>query len=79
LIGTIRRELLDQVPFWSASDLKRKLEWFKNHYNHERIHSSLGGITPASKAGAPTPEVLSLSQYRWITHCRGLYQLTAAA
>jgi len=25
LVGTIRRELLDQIPFWSAGDLERKL------------------------------------------------------
>src|SRR5687767_11045328 len=25
LVGTVRRELLDQVPFWSARDLERKL------------------------------------------------------
>ncbi len=28
LIGTIRREYLDQVPFWSALDLERKLLLF---------------------------------------------------
>ena len=25
LIGTLRRELLDQIPFWGAADLERKL------------------------------------------------------
>src|SRR5207244_7427624 len=25
LVGTIRRELLDQIPLWSAGDLERKL------------------------------------------------------
>ncbi len=29
LIGTIRREYLDQVPFWSARDLERKLLQFR--------------------------------------------------
>jgi putative transposase len=28
LIGTIRREYLDQVPFWSARDLERRLMLF---------------------------------------------------
>ena len=30
LVGTIQRELLDQLPFWNASDLERKLERFKD-------------------------------------------------
>ena len=29
LIGTIRREYLDHLPFWSARDLDRKLFSFK--------------------------------------------------
>jgi putative transposase len=28
LIGTVRRELLDQVPFWTSTDLERKLSDF---------------------------------------------------
>jgi transposase InsO family protein len=79
LVGTIRRELLDQIPFWTAHDLERKLQQFKDYYNRERIHASLGGLTPDSKAGAPDSELLSLGEYRWNTHCRGLYQLPAAA
>ena len=79
LIGTIRRELLDQSPFWTASDLERKLECFRNYYNQERIHASLDGITPDSKTGAPSPAPLSLARFRWKSHCRGLYQLPAAA
>jgi putative transposase len=79
LVGTIRRELLDQVPFWNASDLDRKIERFKDYYNRERIHASLGGITPDSKTGALSPEPLSLDRFRWKSHCGGLYQLPAAA
>jgi hypothetical protein len=33
LIGTIRREFLDQTLFWNAVDLERKLEAFKDYYN----------------------------------------------
>ena len=46
LIGTIRREFLDQVPFWSATDLERKLLQFKNYYNRERVHQGIGGQLP---------------------------------
>jgi len=32
LIGTIRREYLDQLLFWNESDLERKLDTFKEYY-----------------------------------------------
>ena len=47
LIGTIRREYLDQTLFWKASDLERKLEAFQQYYNAHRVHSSLDGDTPS--------------------------------
>ncbi len=47
LIGTIRREYLDQVPFWNAIDLTRKLEEFRTYYNAHRVHRSLDGHTVA--------------------------------
>ena len=34
LIGTIRRECLDQLLFWTAADLEVKLSDFKRYYNH---------------------------------------------
>jgi len=47
LIGTIRREFLDQTLFWNAADQERKLETFRQYYNTQRVHSSLDGNTPA--------------------------------
>ncbi len=76
LIGTIRRELLDQVPFWGARDLERKLQHFRDYYNHGRVHSSLKGVTPICSTDR---NVIALGDYRWRSHCRGLYQLPAAA
>ena len=73
------RELLDQVPFWNARDLERKLVRFRDYYNRERVHASLDGITPDSKIGAPSSGPLSLARFRWKSHCRGLCQLPAAA
>lgn len=46
LIGTVRREYLDQVPFWGPLDLERKLSLFKDYYNHERAHRGLAGTPP---------------------------------
>src|SRR5215470_11889110 len=41
LIGTIRRECLDQLLFWTAADLEAKLLAFKTYYNGYRVHASL--------------------------------------
>ncbi len=78
LIGTIRREFLDQVPFWAARDLERKLLSFKDYYNDQRSHHALGGVTPSAKSGK-TPKVANLKNYRWQSQCRGLYDLPVAA
>src|SRR5215475_2158615 len=46
LVGTIRRECLDQSLFWTATDLELKLLAFKNYYNGCRVHAALEGKTP---------------------------------
>jgi len=53
LIGTIRREYLDQTLFWNQGNLERKLDSYKVYYNHHRCHTGLAGITPAQRNGAP--------------------------
>ena len=50
LIGTVRRDYLDQIPFWGALDLERKLLLFKEYYNKDRVHRGLNGIPPTKKA-----------------------------
>ena len=72
LVGTMRRELLDQVPFWSAGNLERKLLHFRDYYNRDRVHASLGGGTPACKAADIRRRVISLSEYQRQSPCRGL-------
>ncbi|MAT93576.1 MAG: hypothetical protein CME59_13345 [Halioglobus sp.] len=76
LIGSVRRELLDQTFFWTATDLENKLRVYQAYYNEHRCHSSPSGQTPA-KSG--TNDVVSISSYRWKKHCRGLFQLPVAA
>jgi transposase InsO family protein len=63
LIGTIRREYLDRVLFWNALDLARKLEAFRDYCNAHRVHRALAGLTPALRAGAPSPAVAALKHY----------------
>ena len=75
LIGTLRRECLDRMLFWSAPDLEQKLSEFQDFYNAHRAHASVEGRTPV-----PTrKDVATLNHYRWAAHCRGLYQTPIAA
>src|SRR5215813_8980340 len=43
LIGTIRREYLDQTLFWTAADLEEKLGGFQQYFNRHRTHSAWKG------------------------------------
>jgi transposase InsO family protein len=79
LIGTIRREYLDHVLFWSEDDLARKLEEFRTYYNGYRVHSALNGETPSGMAGHPVLGGARLDAYQWRSHCRGLFQTPTAA
>ena len=79
LIGTIRREYLDQVLFWNSLDLNRKLEEFKIFYNGSRVHQSLGGMPPEEHSGKSVPRRAALDSYGWPQHCGGLFQIPTAA
>ena len=68
LIGTLRRECVDQLLFWSASDLEDNLVAFQDFYNAHRAHASLDGRTPVPIR----KDVARLDRYRWDAHCRGL-------
>ena len=46
LIGSVRRELLDQVFFWNTVDLERKLRGSQVYFNQSRTPMSLDGNTP---------------------------------
>ncbi len=79
LIGTMRREFLDHVLFWNARDLERKLTDFQAYYNAARSHASLEGHTPLTFASGHTVARAELNNVRWVSHCRDLVQLPAAA
>jgi len=61
-----------------AQDLGRKLELFKADYNEARVHQGSYGATPGEKPGGPTPQVADLENYRWRSHCCGLFELLIA-
>ena len=77
LIGTIRREYLDRMLFWTAADLEAKLIDFQHYYNGHRTHAGLEGRLPGPIAAGSAP--IGLDSYRWQVHCRGLYQTPIAA
>ena len=79
LIGTIRREYLDHVPFWNAQDLERKLCCFQDYYNRERPHQGIGGAIPDPKLDRGDETFARLDDCCWKSCCRGLYQLPIAA
>lgn len=60
LIGSIRRELLDQTLFWTATDLENKLREYKNYYNQHRCHSSREGGAVQLVSGSIEPEAVYL-------------------
>ena len=76
LIGSVRRELLDQTFFWTATDLANKLSAYQAYYNENRCHAGRDGATPV---GSEPGNVIDLRNYRWEKHCRGLFQLPVAA
>jgi putative transposase len=76
LIGTIRREYMDQTLFWTANDLENKLRLFQDYFNRKRVHSGLEGRLPDPDEATT---LLNFDSYRWQQHCRGLYQTPSAA
>jgi hypothetical protein len=79
LIGTVRRDFLDQTLSWNVVDLERKLETLKEYYNRSRTHASLRGSTPAEIGGHSVAQPARLQSYAWERHCGGLFQLPVAA
>jgi transposase InsO family protein len=79
LIGSIRRELLDQVFFWNSVDLERKLGCYRLYFNHSRTHASLDGNTPADRSDNVVTHPATLRNFTWEKHCGGLFELPVAA
>ena len=76
LIGSVRREILDQTFFWTVTDLENKLRSYQCYFNECRTHSGRDGATPIEKNDRT---IVNISQYRWEKHCRGFFQLPVAA
>ena len=79
LIGTVRRECLDQMLFWNETDLQNKLDDFTDYYNNHRVHASLNGVVPIKYGEKRKRRGESLLNFGWQSLCRGLYQLPVPA
>jgi len=55
LIGTLRREHLDRMLFWTTADLENKLLDFRTYFNNHRTHTSLEGRTPERSCHDESP------------------------
>jgi hypothetical protein len=58
--GTLRREYLDHLLFWTTSDLENKLLDFRTYFNNHRTHTSREGRTPDTPASRPIANLRSL-------------------
>jgi hypothetical protein len=65
--------------FWNGCDLERKLAEFQTYYNAARSHASLAARTPLTFTDRDTVARADLNHVRWVSHCRDLVQLPAAA
>jgi transposase len=63
VIGTLRRELLDQVLIVNEHHLRQVLTEYLLHYNNARPHRSLGQLTPA-QADIHPPDPVNLAVHR---------------
>ena len=79
LIGTLRREDLDQTFFWDGLDLHRKLDRFAVYYNQRRDHAGLGGRTPFERCGMTACQPANLHHFAWRCDCSGLFHTPIAA
>jgi len=57
LIGTIRRECLDRMFFWTTADLEAKLLDFQHFYNGCRTHAGLEGQPPEPIVDRPASRI----------------------
>ena len=79
VIGTTRRECLDQTLFWNEVDLGCKLSEFRHYYNEARVHYSLDGVPPEQFLNGKSPQQIDIKNYRWKKYCHGLYSMPVAA
>jgi len=62
--GTLWRECLASAVFVDLGDAQRRIGWFMDHYNFQRCHQGIEGLTPADRFFGAAPEVKRTLQAR---------------
>jgi len=62
--GTLWRECLASAVFVDLGDAQRRIGWFIDHYNFQRPHQGIEGLTPADRFFGAAPEVKRTLQAR---------------
>jgi transposase InsO family protein len=62
--GTLWRELLSGAIFQGLEDARRRIGQFVDWYNFQRCHQGIGGLVPADRFFAASPEVRQALQAR---------------
>ncbi len=62
--GTLWRECLQRAVFLDLEDVRRRIGLFIDHYNFQRPHQGLEGVTPADRFFHAAPTVLSTLRER---------------
>ena len=63
MIGTLRRELLDQLLIVNEHHLRRALTEYLQHYKAARPHRAIGQLTPDQASTRP-PQPIDLANHR---------------
>jgi putative transposase len=71
LIGTIRREFLNQIHFRDTSDLDQRWRIVATITNAHRVPTALESYTQSEISGETAKHRARLSDFRWRFHCRG--------
>ena len=61
-----RQECLNEHWFLSVADAQEKIEAWRNHYNAERPHSSLGNLAPEDFARESAATARALVSNKWL-------------
>ncbi|MCZ6533842.1 MAG: helix-turn-helix domain-containing protein, partial [SAR324 cluster bacterium] len=77
--GTIRREFPDQTLLWNKRDMEKKLGELQDYCNAHRAHQALNLNTPSEAADKGPTIQADMRNFKWQSHCRGLFQTPMAA
>lgn len=71
-MGSVRRELLDQILILSERHLRRKVAAYARYFNHARPHQGINGQIPVPTSALPSI-IPPLTQLRRIPILGGLH------